>query len=629
MLKIAFLTFDWNYNVAYEYSCGVQRFTESHPDISVYVFNGMGKYTEITAVPHNFEIFNIADLDRYDGVVFQANRTWPVERRQLIADQCAARNIPAVSVNYPLNHCTYIGTDNYEAMKKMITHLIQVHGVRRMYFITGLKTSNEALSRLQAFKDTCRYYGISDYRIIEGDWEPVSGRKAAKQIAAEGKENLPEALVCSNDDEAAAALDVFKENGIHAPEDILVTGFDNRDVAEAYEPRITSVDRDYASVLSTALETLYEKMQGAEVPERVYSPAAMKYEGTCGCNAGTENVHSEKEKYFEMDASFKKYFFLQNYLHEDMMQSRTVPELMDAFEKLMPDMQLGIAYLMIDKQYLDGFDSDEDNHHYSHTAVLMASNDPEIKKCHPKTHIYESVETSDILPAEYEKKGGTQYNIYPVGSKNSCIGFLITEGISDAARYNTIQLILLLLASDMENLRKSRILQKMNNHLGDLYITDQLSGLYNRFGMEHFGRFFFRKTMIQHKSAWICFIDIDDMKHINDRWGHENGDSAIKDAADIIREGVGKENVFAMRYGGDEFLVMGSISMKQNIQKALDRYHETDKRIYDLDLSIGEYQVTAENENLDACIRLADDAMYQVKKKRKEEAALKGMPFAR
>lgn len=69
--------------------------------------------------------------------------------------------------------------------------------------------------------------------------------------------------------------------------------------------------------------------------------------------------------------------------------------------------------------------------------------------------------------------------------------------------------------------------------------------------------------------------------------------------------------------------------MKQNIQKALDRYHETDKRIYDLDLSIGEYQVTAENENLDACIRLADDAMYQVKKKRKEEAALKGMPFAR
>jgi diguanylate cyclase (GGDEF) domain len=53
-----------------------------------------------------------------------------------------------------------------------------------------------------------------------------------------------------------------------------------------------------------------------------------------------------------------------------------------------------------------------------------------------------------------------------------------------------------------------------------LYITDPLTGLFNRFGLEQKGRLLFDGLMKEGKTAYICFIDIDDLKKINDLYGH-------------------------------------------------------------------------------------------------------------
>ncbi|MCH3961913.1 MAG: GGDEF domain-containing protein [Solobacterium sp.] len=621
MYKILFLTFDWNYNIANEYNSGIQKFVEDHSDTNIYVFNGMGKYNKVDAENRNFEIFNIPELDHYDGVALQGNVSWPVEKRQAIADQCRDRGIPCVSINYPLRSCTYIGTDNYEAMAKMVSHLIVIHGSRRPYFVTGLAKSQEAIDRQRAFTDVCARYGIHEYRILEGNWNVASGAAAAEQILKE--EHLPDALVCSNDDEAIGAMNVLKEHGIQVPQDILVTGFDNRDIGIAYVPRLTTVSRDYATILYTGMDALYRMFHGEKLNDSIYSPAEMKYEGTCGCCKSSRDERQFKQMYYDMDTSFKKYFMLQNYLHEDMAKSASIEELMSAFEKHLDAMQVNTAYLMIDKQYLFRYESEDDNYHYSHSAVMMASNHPDRGTYEKRNHFYDSISTAEVLPHRFEKPGGMLYMVYPVKSTESCIGWLVSEGVCTAGQYNTIQLILLLLSTDMEIVRKSAILKHMNMQLGNLYLTDQLTGLYNRFGMEHYGKEFFEQCMSAHQHSWICFIDIDDMKAINDRFGHELGDSALKDASGIIKEAVKDRNAFAMRYGGDEFLIISEESVKDRIRSALIRYHENEKRMYYLSLSVGEYAVHHDFESLNACIEQADEKMYEMKKKKKEAASRK------
>jgi diguanylate cyclase (GGDEF)-like protein/putative nucleotidyltransferase with HDIG domain len=146
-----------------------------------------------------------------------------------------------------------------------------------------------------------------------------------------------------------------------------------------------------------------------------------------------------------------------------------------------------------------------------------------------------------------------------------------------------------------------------------LALTDPLTGLGNH---RHFHERLQRELTAaqdQHDPVSLCFIDIDDFKRINDRFGHPTGDRVLSQVAGRLRQG-GE----AFRLGGDEFaiLIPGS-----NEQAALAAAHSIIARIAELDLSqIGGITVSAgvatfpqHGADRDALIRLADSALYWAK----------------
>jgi len=157
------------------------------------------------------------------------------------------------------------------------------------------------------------------------------------------------------------------------------------------------------------------------------------------------------------------------------------------------------------------------------------------------------------------------------------------------------------------------------NLQNDKVTTDELTGISNRRSYESY----MSRRMSTLRGDGIIFlfmIDVDHFKHINDRWGHNVGDEALKQTAELLK-GTVSRNDFIGRVGGDEFVVCGERDdiagveeVLQKIYSAVDRFNEDKLVPYRLQLSIGCSTLHHdENKTLEQMQREADYTMYAAK----------------
>ena len=125
--------------------------------------------------------------------------------------------------------------------------------------------------------------------------------------------------------------------------------------------------------------------------------------------------------------------------------------------------------------------------------------------------------------------------------------------------------------------------------------------------------------------ACICYIDLDKLKKINDKFGHVHGDLFLKEFSKILQKTFSIVENKTFRYGGDEFVAIVYNSDKEIIHKCLNDLHEYTIRVNlkainlsNISFSCGVYFVNEEMLLKDAMV-LADKAMYVCKKKRKQK----------
>jgi diguanylate cyclase (GGDEF)-like protein len=115
--------------------------------------------------------------------------------------------------------------------------------------------------------------------------------------------------------------------------------------------------------------------------------------------------------------------------------------------------------------------------------------------------------------------------------------------------------------------------------------------------------------------AALIFLDINDFKKINDRFGHSVGDDVLQHLAELLREVFRPEDV-VIRYGGDEFLVvapgMNSDSVGPRIETIRSRMATTDSSGPSVSLAVGVTEIEAGGDPGVALVR-ADHLMYHDK----------------
>ncbi len=618
--RIAFFTVDWNYELVEATLRGVRRFVDDHENVRVCVFDCFGKETDSTKDRSEYAIFDLPDLKQFDGILIQGSQIVRQASREALARRVAESGVPAVTLDCPVEGCTLVSVDNEAAEHDITEHVIREHGARRLVHLTGLMDNNcpEAPQRRDGFLRACRENGIaqSDTLVIPCTWRTADGNRVAANWLDSGKP-LPDAFVCANDEMALGMIETLTERGLRVPQDVIVVGFDNVTSAELASPRLSTIHRDYAKLDYHAMQVLLDKIDGVDLGDLVPYGYDLICSESCGC-PGSAHAHYIRDKYYQQTRFLKDFYTLQDDMAEELFEASTLQELMGIVEENHNIFGCDSVYLCINDYYYDDYDKKQwrhDSEGYSDCMVLAACGTD-------KPGLADSLRTvrfprAHLLPGPLVKRERFLV-FYPLHYNTYSIGYLVMNGISEAAKLNLHKSIFSFLEIATENVRKKRLLRQLNSVLDELYVHDALTSLYNRFGYERFAHQTFDAFMARDGGARILFVDMDDMKGINDRFGHEIGDEAICAAARILSDACHPDD-FLMRYGGDEFLAVVSCredGLRETIERAAEAFNR--QAPYHLGLSVGIVDVDrGDPRSLDACVQAADALMYENKKRRK------------
>lgn len=168
--------------------------------------------------------------------------------------------------------------------------------------------------------------------------------------------------------------------------------------------------------------------------------------------------------------------------------------------------------------------------------------------------------------------------------------------------------------------------KRWEKELRALSLVDDLTKLYNRRGFTALAKQQIILADRTNRSAITLFVDLDNMKWINDNFGHQEGDRALIAVANILKRTFRRSDIIA-RFGGDEFVVFaieaatysnGALIIRLNTN--LDQYNKKANLPYRLSLSIGAATYNPKNPcSIEDLIARADAAMYEQKKSKKKE----------
>jgi diguanylate cyclase (GGDEF)-like protein len=619
--RIAFFTVDWNYDLVESTLHGLRQYVDDHEGVNLCIFDCFGKDTDNARDRSEYSIYDLVDLDQFDGLLIQGNQIVLQSVRDAIAKRVAQSGIPAVSIDCPIEGCSVLGIDNRQAQHDIVRHVIDEHGARRLVYLTGIleNGSPEARQRLDGFHDACREANLdpAGIEVFRCTWRTSDGLRIAERWFKKGLA-LPDAFICGNDEMALGLIEGLQKHGVSVPGDVLVTGFDNITSAELSRPRLSTVSRDYSRMNYCAMEALINKIKGVEKRDFIPFEYDVIYSESCGCQEGARPDYF-RDKYFQQTRTLKAFFVQQEQIAEEMFDASDLAELMDSVERNQAIFGCDSIYLCINDYYYDNYDKKlwrSDSERFGKEMILAACGG--IDSVPDEGHIYARFPARYLLPGRI--MNDQRFLIfYPLHYNTYSIGYMVMNGISQAAKLNLHESIFSFLEIAIENVRKKGLLRQLNDVLDNLYVHDALTGMYNRFGYERFAEQTYEAFLREDGGAQILFVDMDDMKGINDRYGHEIGDAAIRAAAGLIKQTC-RAGDFTMRYGGDEFLVIASIR-ETGLADALACTLEPNTREdlpCRLSLTVGRVEVDdATTQTLDECVQDADARMYEIKKRKK------------
>jgi diguanylate cyclase (GGDEF)-like protein len=163
--------------------------------------------------------------------------------------------------------------------------------------------------------------------------------------------------------------------------------------------------------------------------------------------------------------------------------------------------------------------------------------------------------------------------------------------------------------------------KKIENQLREAAMTDILTGCLNRRGFFTLAEHQCRISTRSKKIMALLYLDVDGLKMINDRLGHEAGGQALVDIATIFKTTFRSSDIIA-RIGGDEFAVLlpdlpnpnDENTVIRHLQDKIKKHNELGIRNYKLEISIGVAYYRPENPcSISKLLSQADELMYQNK----------------
>lgn len=506
-------------------------------------------------------------------------------------------------------------------------HLITEHGCRKLNYVGGSPRNQENQKRLLAYRKTLEKHGIllEPERVIERSFEIKTGIRAFTEF--QQKDLLPEAFVCANDNIAVGVCLAAREAGFSIPEDFLVTGFDNEDRASYCNPRITTADFSKTEIMYHAMELLVDIWNGQTDRRCTYTQAVHIFQESCRCMS--ECPPDRGQYIIKRILSETRQSDMQNWmidLNRFLLDCTSYTNLTSHMQMWLHEHQFGNLYLLMNP----------DIFHLEKVDILPEIPD-DIYRCvgypdkmtvvHPVSDteavMQLSITDGHLLP-DITRTGDQNIFVFaPLHFREREVGYVVLQNCDYLLDHQFLFKMLNSFRTALESLYNKLVLCKKNKQLSQLYIHDSLTGLYNRMAYEKLALPLFQKYMQKKKHLGILFVDADHLKYINDNFGHDMGNLAIRSIASAIHKSCPVGSV-CMRYGGDEFVCVipdfalpRMHQLEKTILHALEEISDVSRFPFPLEASIGSVIADDAVFSLNDYINLADQKMYASKKARK------------
>lgn len=561
----------------------------------------------------------------------------------------------SIDLSY-LSNCYSVINDSKKIYSQIVGHLKNVHDCKKIAFMSANDTSSsEAFERFECFKAALAEHEIPFY-----DDLVMSGRftnfvaKASILEKYKSKEDIDfDAIVCANDVMASGVMEAFNLLDVRCPEDVIIVGFDDAIFASLSSPKLTTVNQNIANQGVTCGRLIYEILEGKTPDKVTYTDLELIIRQSCGCISTSdqnpvyinaegkiqEEVHNRKELlslYMEEVQEKRKYSSLIDSIND----SNTIKQFFFNIKNVLNVMHLrSMALCLYDEPaYFTICDSYEIPQKANVWIYADKYEDQFVFKPDVSFNTHETVFPFDRFEnkktKEYANSFGN-YIVYPIFAGEVNYGYLVCSPQKDNFSSYTVNFMILIsaIAQAVEYTRsinqteqlvnENNELIESNTHLVEQSRTDELTKVLNRRGFLELGQHLIDVIQELNVPGTVFFVDMDGLKTINDTYGHEMGDKAIRLQAEVLRKAFRSNDIIG-RLGGDEFgivangmKVSSAAQMRDKINKLNKIVSEENKLPFELSVSFGATDLEASSV-LSKLLGEADVLLYEEKKLKKE-----------
>jgi diguanylate cyclase (GGDEF)-like protein len=572
-------------------------------------------------------IANLPNYEDLDGIIIAPDTMAIKSLDSYITKQIKKKSkCPVVSVRRKIDDYYNVLIDDNIVLEEVITHFVIEHGFTRLNFLAGPKNFPGAQRRVDTFKRILNEYSIpvEEERIYYGDYWKVEGYHAVEEWFSSSLER-PQAIICANDFMAITVCNALEERGISVPDEIAVSGFDDIEDAAEYSPSITTARMPVFEMGIEAVDKIHRHTNGVDQPKNSYMKTTPIYRESCGCKKNWYQLSNERRKNHIITREVLKNAIVRN---ANMSTDLTgLTKLEEVNEKIRTYVYENVGftnfYMCLKKDW-DTFKEQDNLQQFDDEDMIM------------EVGCKDSIDYSRIkfvkktlIPPQFVDDRPMIYYFTMLHHLENIFGYIAISFEGIQTYMMSYQAWLINVSNALENVRVHGELRRLVYKLEDMYIRDDLTGLYNRRGIESLGQKYLKQCVEEQLKLMTFTVDMDKLKYINDNFGHAKGDVALKVVADALQHAADDDEI-CMRFGGDEFMVIGldydDKKLSRFINKfigALENFNQDPASEIHVYVSYGwNMLVPDERTLLEDCFLAADSRMYQ-QKYDKEAARIK------
>lgn len=574
-------------------------------------------------------ILRIPNYDEFSGICFASGTYLLPSLRERIAQTLAEKcTCPIIEITQRKAAFPAVVLDNDKAATQLTEHLITEHHHRRICYLGNCLENDFSEKRYQYYKSTMEKYCLpvseNDYYSCDYSYEAIDA--SVDHFFKTG--TRPDSIICYNDRMAMSLMEALYKRGLRIPADIAVVGFDNLEIGRNVTPALSTVAFPIYEMGQTAMNLLLDTFKGKTLPERTVVTAEPLYRSSCGCAMKKNALPCLYENRLMERIHTLENAMLNNIkMTTTLYRIRELDEGMELLEKFLPRIDNCHEFYICLYQNWDSIPShireitSAQEEHKDQDILIMPFAYKDGKLAHPC-----SFTKKHTLPDYIYTDSQSAYIYSPLYFEDREFGYVALSYKDNVLAYQFNFLTWIVNVSRMlRNICESMQTDLMVSRLEDIYMRDELTGLYNRQGFHQLMEARLEQAKKDDASLLVMVFDLDGLKTINDTFGHMEGDFAIQVLGHALRHSCTEEMLLA-RVGGDEFFALAAGITEEAakeitgaIHKYLGNYNKLHTKKYNISVSSGYTLKPAQSiTDIQELFDAADQKMYTEKKSKKK-----------